>query len=156
MSSIDMPPKITDDTEASGADVVTEFVDGDASDRESKLERLKQELGSAYDMGKRAVMSVVRLAPLAAEKVKDAYQSETGQKIVGVAKAVAVEAAKGGARAVGDYYGVGYENGRVSVESKRRLALSAARLMEMPQKEAVSLLKVAGRGAVSGVSRRAA
>lgn len=114
-------------------------------------ERLRDKARPVMEMGRRAVSAIVQFAPRVADRVKQAYYSDYGQKITNVAQGAAGEtvqaAAWGGFNAVGDRYGLGYENGRVTVESKRKLARGAFRLLRMPQTELIGAARTAGRGA---------
>ena len=113
-------------------------------------ERLREKARPVMELGKRAVSALVRLAPRAADRLKGAYQSDYGQKVAGIAREAAGEtvmtAALSGARSVGERFGVGYENGELSVK-KTKLARGAIRFALNPYGESVKAVKVAGKEA---------
>lgn len=113
-------------------------------------ERLREKARPVMEVGRRAVSAVVRLAPRAANRIKEAYQSEYGQKLAGMAREAASDtatsAALAGARTLGERYGVNYESGELTIK-KTKLARAAIRFAMNPYGESVKSAKLAGKEA---------
>lgn len=110
-------------------------------------ERVAEKTRIAKEMAKHALIAVGLRIPDISKKV---ISSDYGKKIINMAqtatKETAMAAAKNGLMTLNELYGVGFEDGHVTVESKRQLAEGAFRLLRMPQVEAVGALKAAGHG----------
>ena len=117
-------------------------------------ERVRQKFGTAFEMGKRAVETMIRLMPRTnvIEKVKNAAGSEYGQKLSAMASSATGEAVKsaalGAAISTGERFGINYEDGAVKVK-KLKLARAALRLARNPYGEIVRTAKIAGKEAYS-------
>lgn len=119
--------------------------------RASRLgERLQEKARPVMELGRRAVASIVQLAPRLTDRLKQAYQSDYGQKVAGMARGAASEtamtAAQAGARAAGERFGISYEAGELNVQ-KTKLARAAIRFALNPHGESVKVAKVAGKEA---------
>ncbi len=119
--------------------------------RTSRLgERLQEKARPVMELGRRAVSSIVRLAPRLTDRLKQAYKSDYGQKITGMARDAATEtamtAAHAGARTFGERFGISYEGGELSVK-KTKLARAAIRFALNPYGESVKAAKAAGKEA---------
>jgi hypothetical protein len=121
-------------------------------------ERLREKARPVMELGKRAVRTLVQLAPRITEKVKTAYNSDYGQKVAGMARDAAGETAMtvalSGARSLGERFGVGYENGELSVK-KTKLARGAIRFALNPHGESVKAVKAASKEAYHAGRREA-
>jgi hypothetical protein len=127
----------------------TEWVPSDY--QSSRLgERLREKARPVMELGRRAVSAIVQLAPRMTDRLKTAYNSDYGQKVTGIAREAASEtataAALGGVQALGERFGVGYENGELTVR-KAKLARGAIRFALNPYGESVKAAKIAGREA---------
>ena len=134
----------------SGSDIEPSNWDQGIDQRPTIGERVHEKARVVKELAKRAISAIGMRMPKLERSPSDSYDDNYGRKVSGFARSAAKEtamaAAFGGAQALGERYGLGYEDGRVTVESKRKLAKGAFRLLRMPQAEALGALRDAGTG----------
>lgn len=142
-----LPSPYTPELNPSIADHVPNGQERTADRKPTKGERVAEKTRIAKEMAKHAFIAVGLRIPDISKKV---ISSDYGKKIINMAqtatKETAMAAARSGLKTLNERYGVGFEDGHVTVESKRQLAEGAFRLLRMPQVEVVGALKAAGHG----------